>query len=292
MDPVTEKAAEYGRWIAKTGLADTTKQLYPQRVQAFLAWLTEHQDDHAGALEDPYARDYAVRDYRRDLLTVDKRAVATVELAMSALGSFYEWLGLGKPAVKRTSPPKGAPKSLDEKELRAVMRAAERRGARDFALTSLLLLTAVRVSEAAAMDTDDVYVSDRSGVAHVRYGKGGESRQVPIPADARAALRPWLVQRRAQYGDQVGPLFVSRGGGRLSVRRMQSLMASIGDSAGVELTPHMLRHTYARLFLDGGGDVASLQAVLGHKNLSSTQVYTAPRAGRLAELAENVRIEL
>jgi integrase/recombinase XerC len=287
-----DAGAEYARWLAKTGLADTTKQLYPQRVAAFLSWLEGHADEHADALEDPYARDYAVRDYRRDLLTVDKRAIATVELAMSALGSFYEWLGLGKPDVKRTSPPKGAPKSLDEKELRAVMRTAERRGVRDFALTSLLFLTAVRVSEAAALDTDDVLVTERTGLVQVRYGKGGESRDVPMPTDARAALRPWLAQRRERYGDQVGPLFVARGGGRLSVRRMQSLMADIGKDAGVHISPHVLRHSYARAFLDGGGDVASLQAVLGHKNLSSTQVYTAPRAGRLAELAENVRIEL
>jgi integrase/recombinase XerC len=286
-----EKGAEYARWIAKTGLSDATKKLYPARVHQYLAWVAAHYDEHSEALGDPYSRDYAVRDYRRDLMTVDKRAIATVELTMSALGSFYDWLGLGKPDVKRTSPPKGAPKSLEDAELRRVMRAAERRGNRDYALASTLFLTAIRVDEAHQLDTDDVLVSDRSGLLHVRYGKGGESRQVPIPADARAALRPWLAERRDRYGD-LGALFISRGGGRLSVRRMQSLMADIGTDAGVHVSPHVLRHTYARNFLEGGGDIASLQEVLGHKNLSSTQVYTKPRAGRLAELAENVRIEL
>lgn len=285
-------AAEYRRWIARTGLADTTKSLYPARVDKFLDWLGERWAEYDGALTDGHVRDWAVRDFRRQLLEHDKLAVTTVELSMSAVSSFYDsCLGLGKPNVKRQAPPRGAPKGLDKAELTRVMRQAERRGPRDYALCSTLFLCAIRVSEAAALDTDDVLVSDRSGIMHVRYGKGGESRQIPVPADARAALRPWIAHRREQYGP-LGPLFVARGGGRLSVRRMQSLLGDIGGQVGVDLTPHRLRHTYATSFLAAGGDLASLQEVLGHRNLSSTQVYTRPNRDRLSELAENVRIEL
>lgn len=293
-DSPLEAGQQYARWIAGTGLADTTKQLYPRRVAMFLAWLEQPEvhAEHADALINTFARDYAVRDYRRMLLVEEKKALATVELALSAIGSFFEWVGLGKPDVKRQAPPRGAPKGLETDELRRVLRNAERRGNRDFALTSLLFLTAIRVSECAALDTDDLYVSDRSGLVHVRHGKGGLSRQVPVPADARAAVRPWLAERRERYGDQAGPLFMSRTGGRLSVRRIQSLMATIGEETNVHISPHVLRHTYADNFLSAGGDVAALQEVLGHKNLSSTQVYTRPKAGRVADLAENVRLAL
>lgn len=291
MTPPAETADQYARWIARGGLSDATKQLYPTRVRAFLAWLGDRADDYPDALTDAHVRDWAVRDYRRWLLEHKKAAPATVEQAMSAVSSLYGYLGLGRPNVKRQAVPRGAPKALSDTERRKVLREAERRGPRDYALFCTLFTCAVRVREAAALDVDDVFVSDRSGVLHVRYGKGGETRQVPIPADGRAALRPWLAQRRERHGD-LGPLFVSRTGGRLSVRRMQGLAADVGAACGVPVTPHVLRHTFARVFLDSGGDLASLQEVLGHRNLASTQVYTRPNRDRLAELAENVRIDL
>lgn len=287
----SEAGDQYARWIARGGLADTTKKLYPARVRAFLAWLAERVEQYPAALTDTHERDWAVRDYRRWLLEDQKRAPSSVEQAMSAVSSLYEYLGLGKPRVKRQAPPRSAPKGLSADERRRVMREAERRGVRDFALMSTLFLCAVRVSEAAALDTDDAFLSDRSGLLHVRYGKGGESRQVPIPADARAALRPWLAQRRERYGD-LGPLFMSREGGRLSVRQIQTIASRVGAAANVALTPHVLRHTFAQAFLAAGGDLGSLQEVLGHRNLSSTQVYTRPNREHLAELTERVRLDL
>lgn len=291
-----EAGPAYARWLARTGHADSTKSLYADRTQRFLAWVAEQEaiqpGEYDGVLVDQHVRDYAVRDYRRQLLTVDKAAIATIEVALSAIGSFYDWLGLGKPNVKRTRPPKTAPKSLEGDQLRRVMRAAERRGARDNAIAAVLFLSAVRVSECAALDVDDVFVSDRSGLLEVRHGKGGQPRQAPLPADARAALRPWLALRAERAERHAGPLFLARDGSRLSVRRIKSLTADIGADAGVDLSPHVLRHTFARRFLDSGGDLPALQEILGHNSLASTQVYTRPPAGRVAELAENVTIDL
>jgi len=115
------------------------------------------------------------------------------------------------------TPPRGAPKALEAADLRRVMRAAERRGPRDHAITAVLFLTAFRVSELVALDVDDVWVGDKAGRLEVRHGKGAIARQVPIPADARAILRPWLARRREQLDrapGQVatGPLFLSRTG--------------------------------------------------------------------------------
>jgi site-specific recombinase XerC len=284
---------DYAGWLAKTGLADTTKTIYPAHVRRFLTWLGENLHEHDGALEEANARNYAVRDYRRHLLTVDKLATATVELHVSAITSFYEWRGLGKPDVKRASAPRTAPKALSANELRRVLRAAERRGVRDYAIAAVLFYSAIRVSECAALDVDDLLISERSGMLHVRAGKGDRPRQVPFQSDGRAAVRPWLAKRRADYPDQsLGPLFLSRTGERLSKRRIQGMVAELAAETGLELSAHVFRHTFARLFLEGGGDLGTLKEILGHTSLASTQVYTRPTATSMAEMMERVSIDL
>lgn len=294
-DSPGEAAEAYARWVARTGYSDATQALYAAKVARFAEFLAgDSTGEYAEALADPFVRDYAVRDFRRDLLTAQKAAVSTVETYMASIRSFYEWMGLGKPNVSRMPTRKPDPKALDDDQLRRVLRAAERRGARDFALAMTLYQTAIRVSECVALNTDDLFLSDRMGQLEVRYGKGGQPDTKPIPADARAALRAWLAVRRSQGAPEVGPLWIARGGGRLSKRRVQSLMDDLAKAAGgdVELSPHVMRHTFARQFLANGGDVGELQQFLGHKNLASTQVYTRAKATVLAESAERVRIDL
>jgi integrase/recombinase XerC len=239
-------------------------------------------------------RDYAVRDFRRHLMVDQKAATATVESYVSAIGTLYEYLGLGRPNVRRAPKEQSSPKSLSDDELRAVLRAAERRGARDFAIAMTIFSCGPRVESVHKLNTDDLFLSDRMGRLEVRYGKGGEATTHPVPADARDALRRWLAVRREQGAPELGPLFTARGGGRLSVRRMQSLMGDLARESGkdVRLTPHVLRHTFARKFLESGGDVGQLQRLLGHKHLSSTQVYTNVRTDQLDAAVEGVRIDL
>ena len=291
-----ESPAEAGQafktWIARSKYSEGTVELYAAKVQTFLEWIEEQGGEHDGALTDEHLRDYAVRDFRRDLMTVRKLSQATVETYMSALTAFYEYVGIGKPSVKRSSRAEVATKALEEDHLRKVLRLAERRGARDFAIAMLIFGTGLRVSEVVGLDTDDVFVTERMGQIEVRHGKGGKARTVYPPADTRAALRAWIAARRAAGAPELGPLFLSREGGRLSSRRVQSLLSDLGREVGVRLTPHVLRHTYARFFLANGGDVGELQQNLGHLHLSSTQVYTGATRGQRAESAERVRIDL
>lgn len=286
-----EAGERFEQWIRKTGFADSTREVYVGKVRAFIEWLGAGWDEYDGALTDEHVRDYAVRDFRQRLMKTDKAKVATVEGYLSAIGVFYDYLGLGKPKVKRMKRPRTAPKSLDEDALRKVMRAAERRGIRDFAIVSMIFQTGARVSEIAAADVDDVFIADRMGQFEIRHGKGGLARTVALPADTRAALRPWLAERRDRVGP-LGPLWLSRTNTRLSVRRIQSMMDDVGAAAGVEITPHVLRHTFARFWLETGGDLGTLQDALGHGSLASTQVYTRATSAVLAEQAERVRIDL
>lgn len=281
------------QWVRRTKFSDATQAVYIGKVRIFTTWLEAAGADYDGALTDPHVRDYAVRDFRRELMTgPQKAAVATVENYVSAIGAFYDYLGLGKPDVRRAKRRPTLPKSLTDDQLLQSMRAAERRGVRDFAIAATLFGTGVRVSELVAVDTDDLFMSDRLGALEVRHGKGGEARTVPVPADSRAALRKWLAERRHLGFPDLGPLFTSRHGRRISVRRVQSLTTSMGEAAGVELTPHVFRHTFARKYLEGGGDVGGLQQILGHASLATTGIYTRAPASVLAEQSERVRIDL
>jgi integrase/recombinase XerC len=287
-----EAAEAFAHWIARTGFSDATQRLYARRARAFLTWVGEKWEEYDGALDDAHVRDYAVRDYRRHLMTEAKVAVSTLEGCLSAIGTFYEWRGLGRPNVKRMAPPQGFPKGLPEDQLRRVLRAAERRGPRDLAILHVLFGTAVRVSELVAIDTDDVFISERMGTLEVRHGKGGLARQVPVPADARAAIRSWHAVRRQLGTPEVGPLFLSRTGARISVRRVQSLLADIGAETGTDLHPHVMRHTFARRFLASGGDLGALRQILGHASIATTQGYVGAGAQDLADMAERVAVEL
>lgn len=283
----SEAASDYPHWVQGTGLGATTKELYSARISRFLAWLDAAGDEYAGAFTDPYVRDFAVRDYQETLVEA-RYAISTIEQHVSAICNFYgSYLKLGKPNVPRSRPIKGAPKGLTDKDKQRVLRVSERRGIRDHALTAFILYSAVRVGECARVDRTDLLLTDKTGKVHVRHGKGGVQRYVPVPAPARAALNPWLAHRDSQWG-QMGPLFMSRESNGLSKSRMQSLIADIGKTSGVPLHPHMLRHTFARNFLEGGGDLGSLQSILGHKHLSSTQAYIQPNYDDLAAMVESI----
>ncbi|MEZ4360065.1 MAG: tyrosine recombinase XerC [Kofleriaceae bacterium] len=145
---------------------------------------------------------------------------------------------------------------------------------RDAALLELLYATGLRVSEACALDVGDV---DRqrygTPMVLVRRGKGGKSREVPLGGAAERALAAYLATRDAGAG---APLFVNGDGGRLSARSVQRLVRAWATRGGVaaRATPHAMRHSFATHLLDGGVDLRSIQELLGHASLSSTQIYT------------------
>lgn len=282
----------YTRWVWRTGLGDHTKAVYEQRVKAFLAFVADGGDQYADALTDEHVRDYAARDYRRHLLTVDKRAPSTVSQHMSALGSFYEWAELGKPRGISVEVPKSEKKGLTDDDLRKVLRSCQRRGPRDYAIGQLLFQSGIRAAELGALDTDDLLITERTGRVQVRYGKGGKPRTVPLSAQARDALRAWLVERAGWRGSDRPALFLSSRGDRLSVRSVQDVMAKAGQAVGVHVSPHVLRHTFGRKHVKEGTDIRALQELMGHKSVQTTAGYANPRWDDLEEAVERVGIDL
>ena len=208
---------------------------------------------------------------------------ATRARKLSTLRGFCGWLVLQglmtsdpterlDPPIRRRPLPKGvsAPEAAD---LLAVALAA-----RDRALLELLYGAGLRVSEAAGLDLHDVDLAERT--ARVR-GKGAKERMVVFGEPCRRALTAYLEERIPPTSG--APLFTNAKGGRLTVRSMHTAVVHAAEAAGLPpgLSPHGLRHAFATHLLDGGADLKSVQQLLGHEDLATTQVYTHVSVERL-----------
>jgi len=160
------------------------------------------------------------------------------------------------------------------KALSLAQRAA---GLRDLAMLELLYSSGLRVSELTGLDTGHLRLD--LGLVRVVSGKGGRERWVPVGRRAAEALENYLAARgelAGQGGPEEAALFLNQRGGRMTPRSVQRLVARFAGelSAGRSLSPHALRHAMATHLLEGGADLRSVQEMLGHKSLSTTQKYT------------------
>lgn len=155
---------------------------------------------------------------------------------------------------------------------------------RDKALLELLYASGARVSEALALNLDDV--TGDEGVITVT-GKGGKQRLVPVGAAARAALEAYLVRGRPALANGTShALFLNRRGGALSRQSAWTVIKDAAERArlGKDISPHTLRHSFATHLLEGGADVRTVQELLGHSSVTTTQIYTHVSAENLREV--------
>jgi len=269
---VTPVLAGYRAHLEQAALAPLSRRSYARRVGAYLEWLAA-RPEHVGALEDPRARDWAVRDYRGALKDV-KRAPATINGALAAVDDLYRYLGLGPASAKRETIPQGAPRGLSDAQLRRLLRALEaRRRPRDRALVALMAFGGLRVAEVAGLEVGDVAITARTGTVRVRRGKGDVERAVPLPKEARGAVAAWIAGRPKGPGPA---LFAGPTGEPLSVRAMHRAVAGAGRAAGMDLSPHALRHTYVTRLVRQGVDLATVAELAGHRRLETTRRYARP----------------
>jgi integrase/recombinase XerC len=228
------------------------------------------------------------------------RSRTTMARRATAVRVFTAWLvrtgraradagaALGSPKAHRP-----LPAALRQDEVRLLLDAAAERAApgrdgvdpvalRDVAVLELLYATGIRVGELTGLDVDDVDAERR--VVRV-LGKGRKERAVPFGAPAHEALDRWLTGGRpALARPDSGPaLFLGARGGRIDPRAVRTLVhARLADVPGApDLGPHGLRHTAATHLLDGGADLRSVQELLGHASLATTQIYTHVSTERL-----------
>lgn len=228
------------------------------------------------ALDLARARAYAAQLHRRGL------AGRSIQQHLSAARSFYRYLlreGLAAHnAFSGVAAPKSGkrlPKALSvEQAARLVeIEADTPLASRDRALLELLYSSGLRLAELVALDVTDIDLRDATVTV---TGKGAKTRIVPVGAEARAALSRWLDERGALAGPGERALFLTRNGRRLGARAVQLRLRQWAARQGLEIPahPHMLRHSFASHLLESSGDLRAVQELLGHADLSTTQVYT------------------
>jgi len=213
-------------------------------------------------------------------------APATVARKVAAVKSFFDFLVadniLQKDPTENISSPKvgkSLPKPLSPAEVEVLLAEPAKRSSlearRDTAMIELLYAGGMRVSELMGLDIEDVNLE----AGFVRcFGKGSKERIIPIHQKAVKAIKEYLAEARPKLlrGQDTGALFLNRRGERLTRQGFWLILKGYAKAAGIQkkVTPHTLRHSFATHVLSGGADLRSVQELLGHANISSTQIYT------------------
>jgi integrase/recombinase XerC len=218
----------------------------------------------------------------------------SISRKLACVRSFFKYLLrenvlTANPALNVSSPKrdKRLPKFLDLSEITHLLEAPSKNSwkeKRDKAILETLYSSGLRVSELVGLNHDDVDVF--SGLVRVR-GKGKKERIVPLGNVALQTVQNYLQMHppKEEHAGVKKPLFVNRSGGRLTDRSIRRMILKYVRRIALnkEVSPHMLRHSFATHMLDRGADLRSVQELLGHENLSTTQIYTHVTTKRLKE---------
>jgi integrase/recombinase XerD len=259
------------------GLAKNTCLAYAGDTEAFLAYCEAGKTDPALA-ETPFVEGY--------LWTLKKKGLgaASIFRKTEALRAFYRYLRLeGKaqkdPTANFRSPklPRKVPRFLSRREMEQLLAYPVGEAftkLRAAAAIELLYASGIRVSELLGLRLESV--NFQQGWLRV-FGKGSKERLVPVNAAALVRLREYLSSRQQKFGGQApaAELFVNRSGVKISRQQMWKDIVALGREAGVEIKPHphLFRHTFASHLVQGGADLRSVQEMLGHSSLNTTQIY-------------------
>ena len=285
----------YVVWLDRQPLASRSREAYRAQVREYLRWLSD-TDDPEAALTQQDRRDWAVRDYKRQMKQQKRWSATTVNQALAAIDNFYRSRSMGRLDVAREQLPQVAPRALDETEQRKLLRAVERLpSVRDRAIVTIMLYTGLRLSELAALVVTDVAITARKGMVTVRSGKGDRYRKVPLNSACRSVLVDWL-DVRADLCDlkeiATDALWLSRLGTGLSVRAVGHVIERVADDADLEgLSGHVLRHTFVTNLVRSGADIVLIAELAGHRRLDTTRRYSLPSETDRADAVESVLVE-
>ncbi|MDD5273151.1 MAG: tyrosine recombinase XerC [Methylovulum sp.] len=240
-------------------------------------------------------RDVQAADIRAHIANRHRQGMGgkSLQRELSAIRSFYQYLlennhASANPAqhVKAPKSARKLPKTLDVDQVKGLLEAGTSSllEIRDLAMFELFYSSGLRLSELAALDLQDMDLSDHS--LRVRAGKGGKGRVLPIGSKAIAAINNWLAQRLNYAQTEDDALFISSRGRRLGQRNIELRLKAWCQKKGIAeaVHPHMLRHSFASHLLEASQDLRGVQELLGHSNISTTQIYTHLDFGHLADI--------
>ncbi|MDR0526491.1 MAG: tyrosine-type recombinase/integrase [Spirochaetaceae bacterium] len=280
------------RLVAVERKAALTVSTYCLEIKLFLDWLLAAEGLPADIKDAVSGADAAL--LTSYLLYRSKEALIprSVAKAISALRSFFRFAmaqGWRKdnPASLLQMPgrPARLPSALSREQVDGLFAQAKTgtpAALRDKALFELLYSCGLRISEAVGLNLDDIYFNE--ALIRVR-GKGGKERLAPFGTDAEVLLKQYLLEARSVLlaGKKNSAFFVSRQGRRLSRKTAWKNYAALARSDGKSSKLHTLRHSFATEMLAGGADLRSVQLLLGHADLATTQIYTHLNTARLKE---------
>ncbi len=253
-----------------------TVQSYRRDLMKLQHFIAQQEVDVSTTLSPAIARQFPARLHAAGL------GGKSIQRALSAARGFYQYqieTGQAKnnPFIEVRAPKaqKKLPDTLSVDEIEQLLTAMpeDALSRRDKAIIELIYSAGMRLSELIAVNVQDVArMTDMISV----IGKGNKQRLVPIGRKARIAINDWLGCRSSLASADEAGLFVSNRGGRISARTIQARLDYWSRCSGLDrkLHPHMLRHSFASHILESSGDLRAVQELLGHANISTTQIYT------------------
>ena len=257
-------------------LSDNTLQSYKRDIMQFRDYVNDNNINYAKAKEED------IKDYLKELQKEGKKT-STASRSLASIRSFYQFLLRTKkakndPTTAIQSPKieKKAPSVLSSEEVELLLdqpKDVDLKGTRDKAMLEFAYATGMKVTEIIDLNIDDVNFNEDT----VTCSNGKKSRIIPLGALAESALKEYVEEARPILIKDEGnkALFVNVNGSRLTRQGFWKIVKYYKEQAHIEkdITPHVLRHSFATHLLQNGADLKSIQAMLGHSDISSTQVY-------------------
>lgn len=285
------------QFLLKNDLSQKTISAYQNDLRIFMSW-----SEAFGLKREPNSlNEVDLIEYRHYLIFQKNLKGSTVNRQLGTLKKFFLWGYTQKKFDKNISQKikfielskQRSPLGLKSFEVQALLQASgsskHGHAKRNYALVHLILQTGLRVNEVYLLNEKDIEIKDRSGIVHVRLGKGRKQRQVPLNSKVRNALQLYLEEREPQ---EKKAFFMSERGKRLTVRAIQAIVQGLSKRAKIcriRVSPHSLRHTFALNFLKKNpGSIVELANLMGHDSIDTTAIYTQPSIDDLALAVEKL----
>jgi integrase/recombinase XerC len=257
---------DFQNYLLNLGLSTSTTTSYLGDLRQFSDWFYQTNGQQ---LTPAVLTMTDLREYRAWLVTVQRAKPATINRHLAAIRAYAKCNGQHL-EIKGVTEQQQAPHWLDRREVAALMKELERavlssktdksenESIRNLSIIILLINTGLRISELCNLQGGDILLTERSGSMLVRAGKGLKNRTIPLNKAARNALKTLEI-----------PITIQ-------ARTIQRMLEEAGRRANIEVTPHRLRHTFAKSLIDAGRPLTEVAALMGHSSLDTTRLYTIP----------------
>jgi|LFRM01.1.fsa_nt_gb site-specific recombinase XerD len=280
---------EYESWLIGDGKSEHTVTGYVRDLKLFAKW---YEDSTGDKMEITKINQIDVAEYRNYLM--QRSSANTVNRKIAVVKNFLDFgIYTGKiehnaaERIKRAKTVKTAPKALTNADLRILKQALDEEGdPMHSALFALMIHAGLRVSEVVTVKMDRIHISPRNGWVKA-HGKGDKFREVGLNSTAREMLETWYISRQQ---DKENPYLFpgTKPNSHMTTRAVQKIVSKYADRTKLNLTPHVMRHTFAKQLLDSGVSLDKVSAILGHARLDTTAIYTKCTQEELNEQTEKI----